>query len=246
MFKWLWRSFLFISVSIVAAEDSQSVTIYTYHDKPPYYYLNDETGEPIGIYVDLITAINNRNDRLDFQLRYLPRGRINVLLSSGQLRGGVIGVAPQWFGDPDMSKYLWSDPFMMDKDIVVTRPGLELDYQSPADLQGLTIALANGFYFRGVTELIEAQVIESYNTESEYQNLKMLEAERVDVSIVGELSFRYFLQQDPEHYGQLVVEEIPHDRFQRYLFLVKQGNSDQSQVMNQINQAIESFEVKIQ
>ena len=64
-------------------------------------------------------------------VRFVPRKRINRLLAAGKLDGMVLGVNPNWFGDPQKQKYLWSSPIMYDTDEFVSHADQAFEYIHP-------------------------------------------------------------------------------------------------------------------
>lgn len=231
---------MFLYGAVLADEwesTAESIVIYTYHDKPPYFFRNPTTGELQGVYADLINMVNDRLSSPILELEYLPRRRLNLMLENNRLIGGVVGVNPLWFDDINQRRYVWSRSFMVDEDVIVIRDDSSIGYQQPDDLAGLHIALVEGLYYWGVTELIEDSLVRASITATELQNLQMVARQRVDASIVGMLTF--------EHYDANEVFDVklrylstPHDRFERSIFLTGMERPQATGLMRAIDDVI--------
>lgn len=184
MLQWL----LFIVVSLIAGEAmGAKLVLYTYDDKPPYYLHDETSGEPrtSGLYVDLARLLNSHQQEVEFQVTFLPRRRLQRSLENETLDGAVIGVNPQWFNDVQRTRYLWSVPFMRDKEVFVVRKGAEFAYRSPSDLVGKTLALPRGYYFWGISEMVADGKISAQETVGDVNSVRMLLSNRVNATILS-------------------------------------------------------------
>lgn len=201
------------------AEQNKTINVYTYHDKPPYViYDSDITHINAGIYLELIQQLNQESDSQQFQLIYMPRVRLELLLQDKKLDGIIIGVNPLWFGDKEKQRYLWSEPFMVDKDIFLVNTGRNLNITQNSDLSGLTIALERGTYYKGITELINNNKITLAATNSSEQNLNMLAYNRADITIISQLTANYFFNNGYQKSLFKILNQ-PHDIFQRFILI---------------------------
>ena len=195
-------------------------TLYTYHNKPPYFFGSIPAGREktatTGIYRAFADYLNTQLKDIEVELEFSPRIRLEGSLTDGQLNGAIIGVNPLWFKDKERSRYLWSHPFMNDKDVIVVHADEAFDYKHPRDLEGKSLALPRGLYFWGVTERIKQGKILVFETNSELQNLGMVEFGRADATIISILSAQYFFKQRMSQ-GLLEVLKTPHDQFERMI-----------------------------
>ena len=196
-------------------------TFFTYHDKPPYFE-NRSIGQSNSpsLYEAFVDYLNNKQSDINVTLVFQPRKRLEESLRKNRLGGGVLGVNPLWFDDREKMKYLWSDAFMLDQDIVVTKLGNEFTYQHPKDLIGKRLALPRGLYFWGVSELIDDKKVEVYETSSDLQDLEMVLLNRADATITSQLTFNYFsnTRYSAEQFSILAT---PHDQFERHVLFPK-------------------------
>ncbi len=217
------RCFVLFCVALIGSVASFSLraevfTLYTYHDKPPYYHNQNAQAHEQSIYEDFVAYLNEKQKELKVELFFKPRKRLENQLKEGQLNGGIIGVNPLWFDDQEKKKFLWSSAFMLDKDVVVTQKGNLFAYRHPNDLVGLRLALSRGLYYWGITELAVNKKIIVYETGSDVQNLEMVLLGRVDATITSMLTFNYFSKNkfSPADFSVL---ETPHDQYERMVLI---------------------------
>jgi len=213
---------MFFSLTSGATEPKE-VSFFTYHQKPPYYFPDEshkKKQEHISLYQSFIDLINKAQSNYRISLKFVPRVRLENDLNSHDLDGAIIGVHPIWFKDKAKLKYLWSEPFMEDKDVIVVKSGKEFPYVSPSDLEGRTLSLSRGQYYWGVTERISEGKIKEYPTDSELQNLSMVAYNRADATIISELTATYFFNHEFSHLWFSVLDK-PHDQFTRKVLFPK-------------------------
>lgn len=226
---------MFISAAAHSDQtEKKPLNIYTYHDKPPYFShyeysrspdnLKTNTQKlthPAGLYPTFVQNLNEQQNKWQVRLLYLPRKRLQLRLDQTTLKGAVIGVSPAWFNDKAETKFLWSEPFMPDKDVIVVRYGESRPYNSLQDLRGLTFALPRGWYFFGISEEIREGKIRGFNTSSDIQNLKLIHQHRADASVISLPTLRHFESKlfPPNSFDIL---ESPHDEFDRRVLFPRQ------------------------
>ncbi len=219
---------LLILLLPVYAFSAEPFVFYTYHNKPPYFFGEVPSGREkmavTGIYQAFVNYINTQQSALKVTLEFQPRIRLENQLNSQKLKGAILGVNPLWFKDKAKTKFHWSAPFMQDRDVLVVKTGNQFDYAHPRDLVGRSLALPRGLYFWGVTERIKEGKITAFETNSDLQNLGMVEFGRVDATILSVLSARYFLN-DKKNASVLTLLKTPHDAFARMVLFPKSTQS---------------------
>lgn len=198
------------------------VKVYTYHEKPPYFIHSvDKTdSKQSGIYYDFIDYLNSQQRNLSFELHFLPRVRLESQLNADKLDGIIIGVNPLWFADKNRSKYLWTTAIMNDQDVFLVNSDSNITSSHTEDFIGLTLALARGSYYKGISELIEQGEIQLAATNSAQQNLEMLSYNRADATIMSQLTVNYFLNKTYSKKDFRVLA-TPHDKFERMILIPK-------------------------
>ena len=233
----LFPFMVLLGVLCCSGAHGRELILYTYHDKPPYYFHADGSGKNVlGIYTDLATYLNARQGQYSVRVQLLPRLRLQASLEQGLMDGGVIGGHPPWFQDKEQTRYLWTAPFMLDMDVVVVQRDRPFAYKHPEDLTGKRLSLPRGLYFWGVTELIGQGRIDADETSSDIQNLQKVALERADATITSILTYKHLMK----HLfceDELIYLQLPHDRFDRRIFFPK-GREDYYQVINPLLQDI--------
>lgn len=233
----LFLVMVLLGVICCGGAHARELVLYTYHDKPPYYFHADGNGENVlGIYADLAAYLNARQEQYSVRVQFFPRLRLQASLEQGLLDGGVIGVHPPWFQDKEQTRYLWTGPFMFDMDVVVVRKDKPFAYKHPEDLTGKRLSLPRGLYFWGVTELIRQGKIDAEETSSDIQNLQKVALGRADATITSILTYRHLMKHQFCE-DELIYLQEPHDRFDRGIFFPK-GLEEHYQVINPLLQDI--------
>lgn len=161
-----------------------------------------------GLYPDLVAYLNSLNlDGIEFVLESMPRKRLQAELENGSLDGIVIGMTPQWVGDPAQEKYLWTEPFAHDGFVLVSRHGSRYAFGQTA-APGLRIGVTLGYVYPGVDEWIERSRFVRDNAPTEERNLDKLALGRVDMIVVTSSVFRHYVG---KHSGvpRMVSEVLP-------------------------------------
>lgn len=227
-------SLFILGISLSSSLHAKDVVkVYTYHDKPPYFIhlKNDTESNHSGIYYDFINYLNTQQSKVIFKLKFMPRIRLENELKQNQLDGIVIGVNPLWFSDKNREKYLWSHPIMIDQDIFIVNKNSRILSPEVEELIGLKIALTRGSYYKGISELIKKRAIDLAATNTAQQNLEMLAYKRADITIMSQLTAKYFFNNlYPKK--QFRVLDQPHDTFERMLLIP----NNQSHLYKELNQ----------
>ena len=119
-----------------AVSYSCELVIYGNHQKPPKYYLYNNT--PTGILVDIMKYTEQETDcSFDIQLYPWKRAYINALKGNG----GIIGLSKN---TERLKIFDYSDVMFYDDLLLVVLKGNEFDYQNIEDLKGKTIGAQRG------------------------------------------------------------------------------------------------------
>lgn len=210
-----------LSPALASSEERPFFTFYAYHDKPPYYApesSRDNSAE--GIYAAFVLFLNDRQTNYRVQLIFQPRVRLEDKLNSGALPGAIIGVNPLWFKDRNELRFLWSGAFMWDKDIVVVHRNAAFTFTQADDLIGKKLALPRGQYFLGVSQLAAAGKLNVFETNSDLQNLQMVNLGRADATITSVLTYEYFTKTHTKNHA-LKAFDTPHDEYARRMLFPK-------------------------
>lgn len=194
------------------------IPAYSYHLKPPF--IIDQPTES-GLYYDFVEQLSD--SKYQYYLVYMPRKRIDRLLANGNFDGIVVGVSPHWFKDTNETKFDWTEPFIADRDDIISHGRFPFEY-SAENIIGKTMAGVRGFYYANVNQAIRDNTLSRFDTESETQVIEMVLRHRVDFGIVSSSTFNYLRESDQE-LNTLHISDIPHESFTRRV-LVPKGNPD--------------------
>ncbi len=208
--------FLCCSLMAWQAAAKEVIKVYTYHLKPPFV-VREATKS--GLYFDALSYFNKKNGSYQFELRYLPRRRLDLLVNEGKLDGLVIGVNPIWFDDQHEKRYLWTTPLIHDVDEIVSTKSRAFEYAGLNSLAGLRVGLVLGYYYFGVSEMALANQIKRDDASSEDHNFKKLLADRIDVAIISRSNHDFVMKHQPELRGQFYLSAKPHDSYDRRILL---------------------------
>lgn len=177
-------------------------------------------GDGRGTYPDLVAWLNRQKlGELTFELHYIPRKRLQVKLEDGSLDGIVIGMMPQWMGDEQQKKYLWTAPFDSDRFALVSPAAKPVDPANRRTLRGGTLGVTMGYVYPGLDDWIEQSGLQRSGGVSDEKNIEKLLRGRVDCVIVSESMARYFIRTHKlEH--QLRISALPGQATERR-FLVQ-------------------------
>lgn len=227
MRNWLYALITGLLVcSAARAADKQELLVYSYHKMPPYLIHVDKQE---GLYFELLSLLNQHQSDYHFSLLYVPRKRLNLMLETNTLNGVVIGVNPVWFGDRKKQKYIWSTPFMSDRDDYVSHVNKPFEYEKESSLYNKQIGGIHGFKYPNIDRLAKQGLLTRVNTDTETQLVAMVIKQRVDVAIVSELTTNY-LATIYKWQNQLATSNEPQYQFERS-FLVPKEHALVAQVL---------------
>ena len=222
----------FASASLFANERERSpsvVTVYSYHLKPPF--IIDEAVNS-GLYYDMLSLLSD--ETVEYQLAYMPRKRINKLLENNDLQGVVIGVSPHWFSDGDKTKYLWSIPFIEDKDEIVSNADTPFEFQVD-ELSDKAMAGVRGLFYVGLNNAIEDGQLKRFDTESEEQIIDMIEHQRVNFGVVSKSTLAYLYDKN-DYIKSIHISKVPHEEYFRHMLVPRHLSRTESH----LNQRLQS------
>jgi polar amino acid transport system substrate-binding protein len=184
-----WLLLLF-ALTLAGPARAEVVHVYTSANFAPLML-----GGGRGVYPDLVAWLNRQKlGKLTFELRYMPRKRLQVKLEDGSLDGIVIGMMPAWLGDERQKKYLWTAPFDIDHFALVSLATRPMDSARPRTLRGGTIGVTMGYVYPGLDDWIVQSRLQRSGGISDEKNIEKLLRGRVDCVIVAESMARYFIR----------------------------------------------------
>lgn len=183
---------------------AETVRVYTSANFAPLML-----GDGRGIYPDLVAHLNRQKPGgLSFELRYMPRRRLQVKLEDGTLDGIVIGMMPEWLADPQQQKYLWTEPFANDRFALVSLAARPVHPEVAQSLAGRSIGTTAGYVYPGLDDwFVNSRLVRGAGVSDE-KNIEKLLLGRVDCVLVAESMARYFIRTHKLH-DKLRVHPMP-------------------------------------
>lgn len=183
---------------------AEVVTVYTSANFAPLI-----VGSDSGVYADMVAYLNRKRlPGLSFKLAYLPRKRLQMLVEESQLDGIVIGMMPHWFDDTAQQRYLWTEPFAVDRFVVATRSGSGFNPHVPGSMTGRSVGLVLGYVYPDLDDWIRQQGLVRNDAAGEEVNLDKLRLGRVDCVALAESVARYYIRTH-DAAGQFVLTPLP-------------------------------------
>ena len=200
---------------------TEEINVYTYHNHAPFIIKKTE-----GLSHDLIKHLNdNSNGEYIFKLKVVPRNRLNYTLkpwinkecgvtkecASNWL---VLWVNHKWgFGQDSLTNFSWTNLFEDSNAIIYTKDK-RIHYTNPNSLIGTKLAGISGHKYVGIDPLVKEGKIKRINGNNEEINLHKLLSKRVDVTLLPNSSFNYYVQHN-DNLKNLEKSKIPHQKYMR-------------------------------
>lgn len=213
--KYLLLYFSLLYCSLLYAEEKPLVTIYTYHVKPPLV-INADKEE--GMYYDVTKRLNSMSAKYQFEMVSVPRKRVERMLANGTLNGILLGVNPVWFSDKNETKYYWTPRVFTDRDEIVSLISQSIEFIKPQSLIGKVFGGVRGFYYFGINELIEKNIIKRVNTAHEVDLFSMLLNKRVDAAVISRSTFDHIIKKN-KWQNKFHLSKKPHDIYDRRILI---------------------------
>jgi polar amino acid transport system substrate-binding protein len=197
---------------------SGMVMFIAYADVPPYFISGSEE-EGNGILMDVLRAVTGPLD-CTVTFRRLPDRRGWDMLAHGGV--DVYATAREWIENPD--RFLWTEPFMHNDDVLVYRAGSPQIYSGPESLYGRTVACIKGFVYPALEDHFGPGRIMRIDATSPEAMLELLVRGRADAVLVNHTEIRWILRTnrdlephrfriDPEPVGRALFRFLfPRDR----------------------------------
>lgn len=218
------------TLSAQPSEAKEEVDIYFYHDKPPLV-IDKEKG--FGQYFEIIECLNSNSTDYRFKPAYVPKPRIERMISNNSFNALVIGVHPNWFKDRQREKYLWSNVVLTDQDEFISLTSKPFDFISKESFDGKILGGVRGFFYKGINESVQQKSLTRVDTINEKALLYMLLTQRIDFAIVSRSTLIYY-NSDKDFTNKFHLSTVPHDSFTRHIMLPK----ERTKLLNQLNALI--------
>ncbi|MDM4766559.1 transporter substrate-binding domain-containing protein [Pelomonas sp. SE-A7] len=199
----------------------ERVPLYTAYLDAPL-----DASSPGNLTAELAAWLSRRSaGRYQFVATSLARGPLDALIAKPGWNGAVVWANPRWFDDLDRQRFLWTEAFMQDSDIVVSLRRQPIDYLDEGrSLENFVVAVERGHRVADVEWLIAAGRLRRIDVTQAVDGLVELRDGRVDAVFVQAISLPHFRRQLPELDSWLYVAPQPRDTFGRHAFTAR-GNA---------------------
>ena len=219
-------AFLLLLVTSVSVSAGGVVTVYTYHNHPPFI-----TDEGQGLTYDLVDRLNAIGvDGMQFEVQVVPRSRLNMLLASwvsGECRETrcddnwiVPWVNPKWgFGAEPQINFGWVRQ-LQDANEIISRSDAPVDYREPDSLTGKIFGGIRGHRYVGIDDLVASGAISRIDGNNERNNLLKLLMGRIDTTLLPRSTVEYYTQHDEVIAplgNELYIASKAHQQYWRHL-----------------------------
>lgn len=215
---------IFLLQNLYAKED---INVYTYHNHAPFILEDNK-----GLTYDLIKQLNKNSKDFKFNLKVVPRSRLNYILKpwinktcmKKKCKNNwiVLWVNHKWgFGKDSLENFSWTSLFK-DSNAIISSNTNKIEYKNPSSLMGKTLAGMAGHKYVGIDDLVAKGFIKRVNGSSELANLKVILSNRADVTLLAKSAFDYYLKTN-EELKNLYVSKKPHQEYLRNIMTNKEN-----------------------
>ncbi|MDH4554932.1 amino acid ABC transporter substrate-binding protein [Pseudomonas sp. BN417] len=160
-----------------------------------------------GIIHDLILSLAQRLD-MPAQILVLPRNRVELALKQGEIDVRCY-ISPKWIANGE--EYLWSVPFIRQRDLIVARQGSE-GISGPDALSGQSIGTVLGYTYPRLQQQFERGAVQRDDARNQQLVLQKLLAGRYQYALSNELALAWFNRDLPDSdqlIGVATLDEEP-------------------------------------
>lgn len=208
------------------AHAAERIEVLTYHHHPPFM-----NADQSGLSYQLVDALNQASaGQYEFELRVLPRKRLNLLLQpwlEGHCQQPAKECADNWVlpwvnplwgfsgAEPDTA---WI-PLLADANRLIFHGPSPVDIKQLQGFDGLVFGGMRGHRYKGLDDLVQAGRLTRIDGNQERDNLTKVLMDRVDFTLLPESTLRYYLSQDPflaAKADEFYWPDPPQQRYMRY------------------------------
>lgn len=197
----------------------ERVRVISQYEYPPFV---TQPGE--GLTADLVRLLNKQAAGLyQFEVEFIPRARIDLILSEGNGNLVVPWVNPLWFKDADKTRFYWTQPLMQDADLVLMNRLHTFAYSGVESLAGKTMGGVNGHNYPELAPLFSSGRLKRDDAPNEVSNLQKLALSRVDFIYLPARTSGYLLDH-LQLEETIVAAPLPRNEYSRHLLVHGQNH----------------------
>ncbi|MGF1740070.1 hypothetical protein L4C34_03115 [Vibrio profundum] len=194
-----------------------------------------ETSEGKGLFYDLIDYFSANDPNNTYELRHIPRARINRQIETNLLEFGVVGANPAWFNDVEQKKYYWTRAILTDKNEIISSLERKFEYRGPQSMIGLTLGGIRGHYYVNIDPLVKAGSIVRKDVNNVETNIKLTIFNRVDISIVNKFHLDLYIKNTGQR--KFHISKEPHTVHDKSILIPLSQKYEYQQIDKLLTQA---------
>ncbi|MGK0288944.1 MAG: polar amino acid transport system substrate-binding protein [bacterium] len=206
----------------------EKITAWFYYQTAPFHIKANQ-----GFSYDFGKLLNKltKDSPYSFSVEMIPRKRLNKILKKQQ-QGVVLFVQPQWMGDPERKKYLWTNSFMKGRNEVLSHYKRPIYYKSPSSLYGLRFGGILGRKYTPLEKAFHNHQVQRFDVNYEKLNLFKLNRRRIDVTVQPKIIAKYLIHKYSLQ-SKIFFSSNPLVHFNRHILVTKKLTKVH-QLLNQI------------
>lgn len=186
----MFKTFLIIFFQLTSLITTSSLELkvsYGSHNAQPYAFI-EENRLKGGIIKDIMEEVGLLLN-VDIKFIETPRKRQRLSLEAGRI--DVLSITnPTWLGE-HADKFYWSIPLFSEDNIFVISKQNIFKIESHNDLDGKILGCILGYYYRGLMDKFERNIIIREDAKSLTSNLLKLKTGRIDALIDSNITIMY-------------------------------------------------------
>ncbi len=188
------------------------VTLYSYHNAPPFV-INADT--ETGLNYDLVQALQQElGEQYQLNLQQISRPELNQRLAA-KLPTIALWTNPAWFAAVEPA-YLWSGTLFTDREVFVAAHSHPGKIQHLAELTGSRLGALRGYSYPGLNELIAEGKLQRIDADSDKENLARLLEKQLEHVVITRSSLLYYGRQS-QYLGKLKITGQPYPSYRRQI-----------------------------
>ena len=196
------------------AAQANDVTLWTYHDFPPFV---EDVDREKGLSYALAERLNALSEgRYNFEVKVISRPRLNHILREME-PGMVLWANPMWFQDTEKKKFLWTDVILNDSNAVISPATQPFEYSGPISVLNKNYAGVRGHIYTGLEQYFSDDSIKRVDVSTEQQLIYFVAFGRAEVAVISDIAARYFASQ-LQVLDKLHFSKEPHSSYSRFVF----------------------------
>ncbi|MYM25291.1 hypothetical protein GTP46_21915 [Duganella sp. FT135W] len=212
------RLFLLASLSLtlpcVAGE--LIIPLVTYYDYAPFHSAEDSAD----LTHELAALLTRESGgRYRFVPTLLPKKRIDNMMQFQHWQGVIAWTNPRFFYDENKTRYLWTEPLLVEADLVVSHIDAPVKFAGLDTLRGKVLGTVLNQRYADVEPMLANRQLRRADAPTLESNVRKLLLKRVDVVFISRSALSGLRHRIPDFESQLYIAPQPRNTFTRHLML---------------------------